>query len=53
MEHAVKHKGALRQAAHRAGMTSQEYAQENRNAPGDTGRRARLQTFFDRLRPKN
>jgi hypothetical protein len=53
MEHAVKHKGALRQAAHRAGMSTQEYAKEHEHSPGATGRRARLGLIFNRLRPKN
>lgn len=52
MKSAVKHPGALRTAAHRAGMSSAEYAESHKNAPGKTGQRARLALTFDRYRPK-
>lgn len=52
MQSAVKHPGALRTAAHRAGMSSKEYAEAHKNDSGTTGRRARLALTFDRYRPK-
>lgn len=51
MASAVKHPGSLRTAAHRAGMSSKEYAEAHRNSPGKTGQRARLALTFDRYRP--
>lgn len=50
MEHSVKHRGALRTAAHRAGMSTGEYAEKHRDAPGVTGRRARLALTFSKFR---
>jgi hypothetical protein len=52
MEGAVKHPGALRTAAHRAGMSSHEYAESHKDAPGTAGRRARLALTFERFRRK-
>jgi hypothetical protein len=52
MQHAVKHKGALRQAAHRAGESTHEFAEKHKNAPGTLGRRARLALTFAKFRPK-
>ena len=51
MQHAVKHKGALRQAAHRAGKSTSEFAQEHKGDSGVTGRRARLALTFQKYRP--
>jgi len=51
MQHAVKHKGALRQAAHRAGESTSEYAKAHKNDAGVTGRRARLALTFAKFRP--
>lgn len=51
MQHAVKHKGALRQAAHRAGQSTAEFAREHKNDPGAVGRRARLAITFAKYRP--
>lgn len=50
MKGAIKHPGALRTAAHRAGLSSKEYAQKHRDSPGVTGKRARLALTFDRFR---
>lgn len=52
VEHAVKHKGALRTAAHRAGESTSEYAQNHKNDAGVTGRRARLAITFSKFRQK-
>lgn len=52
MQHAVKHKGALRQAAHRAGQSTHEFAEAHKNDSGVTGRRARLALTFSKFRPK-
>jgi hypothetical protein len=52
MKGAVKHPGALRTAAHRAGMSTSEYAQAHKNDSGVTGRRARLALTFAKFRPK-
>jgi hypothetical protein len=51
MAGAVKHKGALRQAAHRAGMSTTEFAEKHKNDAGVTGRRARLALTFKKFRP--
>ena len=51
MKGAVKHKGALRQAAHRAGMSTSEFAEKHKNDAGVTGRRARLAMTFKKYRP--
>lgn len=51
MAGAVKHKGALRQAAHRAGESTSEFAEKHKNAPGKVGQRARLALTFAKYRP--
>lgn len=50
METAVRHKGALRTAAHRAGESTSEYAAKHKNDAGVTGRRARLALTFAKFR---
>lgn len=50
MKGAVKHPGALRTAAHRAGMSTSEFAQKHRDSPGKVGKRARLALTFERFR---
>ncbi len=47
----VKHPGAFRNAAKRAGKTTHEYAEEKKNAGGTIGKRARLALVFDKIRP--
>ncbi len=39
---AVSKPGSFKKAAKRAGMSTRAYAQAKKNAPGKTGRRARL-----------
>ncbi len=39
---AIKHKGALRTAAHRAGESTKEFARAHQHSPGVLGKRARL-----------
>jgi hypothetical protein len=51
MAGAVKHPGALRQAAHRAGMSSHEFAVKHKDSPGKVGKRARLALTFAKFRP--
>jgi hypothetical protein len=48
---AVRHKGALRTAAHRAGESTHEYAEKHKGDAGITGRRARLALTFAKYRP--
>ncbi len=50
MQHAVKHKGALRKAASRAGMSTSEFANKHKDSPGVVGRRARLALTFTKFR---
>lgn len=52
MQHAVKHKGALRTAAHRAGESTAEFAQKHRDSIGLVGKRARLALTFAKFRLK-
>lgn len=40
------HKGVFRKAAERAGKSTREYAEEEKHAPGKTGKRARLALAF-------
>ena len=47
----VKHPGAFRRAAQRAGETTAEYAEEEKHAPGRLGREARLAKVFSKIRP--
>jgi hypothetical protein len=51
MAHAVHKPGALRQAAHRAGMSTAEYAKAHEDSPGKAGQRARLAITFAKFRP--
>lgn len=45
-------KGVFRKKAERAGMSTREYAEKERDAPGALGKEARLARTFERLRPK-
>ena len=40
------HKGVFREAAHRHGMSTREYAEKEKHAAGKTGARARLALSF-------
>lgn len=40
------HKGVFREAAHRAGESTREYAEEHKHSAGKTGKRARLALAF-------
>ena len=50
MAHAVRHKGALRKAASRAGESTSEFAQKHKSSPGVVGKRARLALTFAKFR---
>lgn len=50
---AVKHPGAFTAEAKRAGMSVAAYAQKMQNAPGKTGKRARLALTFERQARQN
>lgn len=39
---AIKHPGAEKEAAKRAGMSTHEYMEKHKNSPGTAGKRARL-----------
>ncbi len=52
MQSAVKHPGALRNAAKRAGQSTSEYAHAHELDSGTTGRRARLALTFMKYRRK-
>lgn len=47
----VKHPGAFRAAAQRAGMSTHAYAEKEKNAGGTLGKRANLALVFDKIRP--
>ena len=49
---AVKHPGAFRRAAQKAGMSTQAYAEKEKDAPGILGKRARLAQTFAKMRGK-
>lgn len=49
---AIKHPGALRRAAARAGESTAEYAQQHKNDSGTTGRRARFAITLAKLRKR-
>ena len=50
---ATVHKpGALRTAAHRAGMSTMEYARSHKDSPGPAGKRSRLALIFAKYRAK-
>ncbi len=51
MAHAVHKPGALRQAAHRAGMSTSKFAETHKDSPGKVGQRARLAITFAKFRP--
>lgn len=46
----VKHPGAFRRAAQAAGKSTQEYAEEEKDASGTLGKRARLALTFSKMR---
>lgn len=48
----VKHPGAFRRAAQRAGMSTEAYAEKEKHASGTLGKRARLALTFSKIRPK-
>ena len=48
----VKHPGAFRRAAQKAGMSTQAYAEEEKGASGTLGKRARLALTFAKMRGK-
>lgn len=49
---AIKHPGAERAAAKRAGMSTHEYMEKHKNDSGTSGRRARLGLALSRMRKK-
>lgn len=49
---AVKRPGALTRKAKAAGEGVQEFARSHKNAPGRTGKQARLALTFDKIRKK-
>lgn len=51
MQHAVHKPGALRTAAHRAGMSTHAFAEKHKDSPGTVGKRARLAITFAKFRP--
>lgn len=51
MQRAVKRPGAFRAKAKRAGMSTHAYAEREKNAPGRTGKEARLAVTFEKHRP--
>jgi len=51
MAGAVSKPGALRTAAHRAGMSTTEFARKHAHSPGKVGKRARLALTFAKFRP--
>lgn len=51
MANAVKRPGAFKAKAQRAGMSTQEYAAKEKNAPGRLGKQARLAQTFAKFRP--
>lgn len=42
IQKAIKHPGAETKAAKKAGMSTHEYMEEHKDAPGKAGKRARL-----------
>lgn len=46
----VKHPGAFKKAAARAGMSTHAYAEKEKEAEGKLGRRARLALTFEEMR---
>lgn len=47
---AVKRPGALTKKAKAAGQSPQQFAQSHKNAPGTTGKQARLALTFAKIR---
>jgi hypothetical protein len=52
IQKAIKHPGSFSAEAKRAGKTTAEFAEENQDAPGILGRRARLAETLMGLRKK-
>lgn len=48
----VKHPGAEKAAAKKAGMSTHAFAEKNKNASGKAGKRARLALTFEKMRGK-
>lgn len=48
----VKHPGAFRKAAQAHGMSTQSYAEKEKDASGTRGKRARLALAFAKMRGK-
>ena len=44
------HKGVFREAAHRAGKSTHEFAEEHKHSEGKVGKRARLALAFAKAR---
>ena len=51
MQGAVRHPGALRAAAQKAGMSTHSFAEKHKGDSGVTGKRARLALTFAKFRP--
>lgn len=49
---AIKHPGAEKAAAKRAGESTQTYMKEHKNSPGTAGKRARLGLALSKMRKK-
>lgn len=49
---AIKHPGAFKAQAQRAGESTSKFAQEHKHDSGTTGRRARLAITLSKLRSK-
>jgi hypothetical protein len=47
---AVKHPGAFRKAAQKAGMSTHSYAEKEKGASGTLGHRARLALTFEKMK---
>jgi hypothetical protein len=50
IEKAIKKPGSFKTEAHRAGESTAEFASEHEDAPGKTGRRARLAELLLNMR---
>lgn len=51
IQKAIKHPGALRAAAHKAGESTHQFAEKHKHDSGKTGNRARLALTLSKLRP--
>jgi hypothetical protein len=49
---AIKHPGAERRAASKAGMSTQEFMQKHKDDPGTAGKRARLGLALSKMAKK-